>query len=390
MMHSKQEAPRFRPSFTLLELLVAISIIGIMAGMVLWSVMGAQNDARIARTRGTIQKLNDIVLQQWEEYRYKPVDVRIPAGWIVSPRERARIRMLVLRDTMRMEMPDRITDLLYLPSDYTVLHSAGVDKIPRAIPPRYGVLVDTLVNNIGGLSGFTLSATTDASGLPLASSNPLSAGVDRKLVTNRTDAEWTVQIESSELLYFIVATSQYAGSSALEFFRPSEVADTDDDGLLEFVDAWGEPIQWIRWPVGYPGDLVRYADDDAMDPAKTDWRYRSGVDPVWHPRTLVPLILSAGGDGQFGVTFDFNDASTPPIAYARMTWPAPAADTPDPPYGTVPNNLHYNAGTYYYVDPFYTDQRATPNDRNQIGSVPPAGVESATDNITNHDIILEP
>ena len=31
-------------------------------------------------------------------------------------------------------------------------------------------------------------------------------------------------------------------------FTAQEVADTDDDGLLEFVDAWGEPLRFYRWP----------------------------------------------------------------------------------------------------------------------------------------------
>jgi prepilin-type N-terminal cleavage/methylation domain-containing protein len=382
MRRTTDNLMRWRPSFTLVELLVAVSIIGVMAGMVLWSMLGAQNDARIARTRGTIQKLNDIILQQWEEYRYKPVDVRIPAGLMVSPRERARVRMLVLRDTMRMEMPDRITDLLYLPSDYTVVHNSGALKIPRAIPPRYGIMVETLRNNMGGLSGFTLGEVP--TGNPLA---PMSAP---RLATGQSDGEWNVAVSSAELLYMIVATSQYAGSSALEFFRPSEIGDTDGDGLLEFLDAWGQPIQWIRWPAGYPGDLIRYADDDAMDPAKTDWRYRVNDNSDWHPRTLVPLILSAGADGDFGVTFDFNDASPPPIAYARMTWPQSLS----PPFGTnvgTVQNPHYAAGDYYYVDPFYTNDRLAPGIGNQIGSIPHAqAAEAASDNVTNHDVILEP
>ncbi len=32
-------------------------------------------------------------------------------------------------------------------------------------------------------------------------------------------------------------------------FTDREVRDTDGDGLPEFVDAWGEPIQFYRWPV---------------------------------------------------------------------------------------------------------------------------------------------
>ncbi len=31
-------------------------------------------------------------------------------------------------------------------------------------------------------------------------------------------------------------------------FTDREVQDTDGDGLPEFVDAWGQPLQFFRWP----------------------------------------------------------------------------------------------------------------------------------------------
>ncbi len=426
-----RSASVFRPSFTLIELLVAISIIGIMAGMVLYAVLGAQTDARVARTRGTIQKINEIVLQKWEEYRYKPVNVQLPSdlkipipGSVpprspVSPRESARLRMIILRDAMRMEMPDRITDLIYEPSRYTVAYknsptSTAARKIRRPLPHGFGLVYDALRNQVSALkvqghpnwvTGFDLDN--------LATYDPDSLGFVVGRFTSDTDVRWQNAVQSPELLYLFISTSQYGGSSALEFFRPSEVGDTDGDGLLEFIDAWGRPISWIRWPAGYPSDLVRYADDDAMDPLKTDWRYRPGVASDWQPRTIVPLILSPGPDEEYGVTFDFGNV---PIAYATMTWPM----------GTAPNgtdNVHYSAGPYYYPDPFFTwdDQSNTPNGAgrkipypddldgaidpsyklgyraNQLGSVPTFADAAQTipntfaaDNVTNHDIILEP
>ena len=35
-------------------------------------------------------------------------------------------------------------------------------------------------------------------------------------------------------------------------FTSTEVQDTDDDGLPEFIDAWGEPLQFYRWPIAFP------------------------------------------------------------------------------------------------------------------------------------------
>ncbi len=40
-------------------------------------------------------------------------------------------------------------------------------------------------------------------------------------------------------------------------FTDREVQDTDGDGLPEFVDAWGQPLQFFRWPVLYHSELQR-------------------------------------------------------------------------------------------------------------------------------------
>ena len=40
-------------------------------------------------------------------------------------------------------------------------------------------------------------------------------------------------------------------------FHRQEVQDTDGDGLPEFVDAWGQPLQFFRWPLLYHSDIQR-------------------------------------------------------------------------------------------------------------------------------------
>ena len=404
-----------RRGFTLVELLAAISIVGIMASMVLYAMLGAQTDAKNAKTRATVQKINEILLQKWEEYRYKPINVQLDpaltapiAGvYPVAPREAARLKMIVQRDVMRMEMPDRITDLIYPPTQYTIEHNTSTgltsSKLPRAIPPGYGLLYNTLRNELISLKARNVASWASYN-LDVLPAGPLPALAPVTPLTTNTVAQWSAAVQSSELLYLLISTCNFGGSSALEYFRPSEVGDFDEDGLLEFWDAWGKPISWIRWPAGYPGDLVRYADSDAMDPVKTDWRYRvppsvpAAIPTDWHPRTLVPLILSAGPDGEYGVTFDFDT----PIAYATMVWPT----TPAGIRGV--SGTHYTAGPYYYPDPFFTwdYSNGIPNGAastipapdtdpigyryNQLGSIPAATAAFADDNITSHDIILEP
>ncbi len=132
---SKTRIGHSRPSFTLVELLVSIAIIGIMAGMVLYTLAGAQQDALRTRTRGTIDKINQVILERWEGYRYRSVKLADPASSgdenalrnkSVRPRGMAKLRSLFLKDMMRMEMPDDWQDLAYTPTDLTLTNAAEV------------------------------------------------------------------------------------------------------------------------------------------------------------------------------------------------------------------------------------------------------------------------
>ncbi len=136
MMNQQRMPARLahRHGFTLIELLVAVVIIGIIAGMVLYTIAGAQRDAKEAKTKATLRKLNSVILQKFEEYKYRSVKINIPkyftqrnfgmtsamtteqAPPLLLAKEMARIRAIVLKDYMRMEMPDQQLDLFCVPT----------------------------------------------------------------------------------------------------------------------------------------------------------------------------------------------------------------------------------------------------------------------------------
>ena len=64
--------------------------------------------------------------------------------------------------------------------------------------------------------------------------------------------------ESSALLYWILTNSEVYGVAPVDEseFGSSEVRDTDGDGLKEFVDGWGRPLRFYRWPT----HLIRSGD----------------------------------------------------------------------------------------------------------------------------------
>ena len=85
---------------------------------------------------------------------------------------------------------------------------------------------------------------------------------------------------------------------AVEKFQPDEIADTDGDGYPEFVDAWGNPIKFLKWPTGFAAESEIMSGDydndhDPFDPRR--------IDPAAF-RT-VPLVWSSGPDKKSGLQF---------------------------------------------------------------------------------------
>ena len=355
---SKTRITHSRPSFTLVELLVVIAIIGIMAGMVLFTLASAQQDALRNRTRGTIDKINQVILERWEGYRYRSVKLPVPPEalqkkWITA-RQIAGLRSLFLKDMMRMEMPDSYVDLAYTPTslDLTLKDGAGnpfVQNFKSAPGREYNVLRNYFSNPNPKLRRSPLPP------LPPSVMRPIvEVDLPATIIPNsKPSPHWTDSHQSAECLYAIVAHSTIGGGSALEGFVASEIGDVDGDGFPEFIDAWGEPIVWIRWPAGYESALnlsykLSLPPTDAFDPLRTagEWDNPPRNPPRQQPWTVVPLIVSAGSDREFGIDHPDN------IVFATLQ-SVFAGGTTTPTVGLISN------------------------------------ADQASDNITNHDLLLE-
>jgi hypothetical protein len=86
----------------------------------------------------------------------------------------------------------------------------------------------------------------------------VKAGVNDELVKTNLAAH-THKTARAEVLYALLVDSEgpFGSIFSRDDFTDNEVKDTDGDGLPEFVDAWGEPLQFYRWPLLFHSELQR-------------------------------------------------------------------------------------------------------------------------------------
>ena len=376
-----QEPAVKRDAFTLVEILIVVLLISILSGMVTTAVRAAGESAKRSRTQGIIAIIDDVLATKYESYKNRPLPVVVPnynAATEVSvnipPREAARVRLIMIRDLMRMEMPDRISDVLDNPIDPITAATRLVIQDPGTGQFSFSnTLVSRRVDWYGG------------GNLPAAQFG----------FRNRISPTWTREHESAECLYLIMATTFMDGVPAISSIPASNIGDTDGDGMPEILDGWGNPIGFIRWPAGYvaedntiPGGSI----NDEFDTFRIDWAFVNGTSsvPTAHPMgvgggvgarpfSLKPLIISGGPDGATGIRFGFGDPTdwTTDIRYSQMTWPA-SPDWMGVDSGGRPNN-------YRYIDPYDRYERnrgGSPRAGQALGET--LNREQRADNISNY------
>jgi prepilin-type N-terminal cleavage/methylation domain-containing protein len=262
--------------FTLIELLVTITIIGILAGVALGALQAARQAAREASTKALIAKLDHVIMQRYDSYltRRVPISTR---GF--PPKVAAEFRLVALRDLMRMEMPERWTDVDNGPLDFPV--------------PSWSWPSGTNVATLGDGSWKVTLPTGRILHIPPRLARPgMVAVYAQKLQAARANhpTDQVGEFGPAECLYMIVALGM---PEAMEHFSPSEIGDADEDGLPEFHDAWGRPIMFLRWAPGFTDSEIQTGDPiNDHDPFDT-----RGVDP--DAVRLIPLIYSAGRDKEW-------------------------------------------------------------------------------------------
>lgn len=292
-----------RGGFTLVEMIAVAVIIAILASTVMFAVSNARSAGQIAATKAKIAILDSIISRHWQTYQTRRVPLASGAD--------SATRLSVLRQLMRMEMPDRWTEV----TEDTAFFTADANNYPA----------------------LNLAYKSYRNNLPSTPSE---------------------RFQNAECLYMIVMIGLAGRDNELKVLRESDVGDVDGDGAKEFLDAWGTPIRFLRWPVGFVDDPVH---DDSASSSHRIGRLSDVMPPIingsggtcW-PDTVehhdpfdvmrvdavafrvYPLIYSAGPDKIFDVYSGVDDvnADTPFVDFSEdggsTMQSAPSCTTYDP------------------------------------------------------------
>lgn len=320
--------------FTLVELMVTIVIISILAGIVLVAARAAQQAANQANTQALIAKLHGQLMIRYESYRTRrlPINTLVnttQAGGVnLTAQQAALYRLNAVRELMRMELPDRYSDLMAYSSTFSLPNTYSLPSSPTIVPPYFS---------------YDPSGPAWYKGTGNLTLQPTAVNISYQRKCNANAQRPTADFEDAECLYLILNTGLSDDTVAGELINPSNIGDVDGDGMPEFIDAWGRPIRFIRWAPGFVSDIQPYdpinnpndphltaKNHDPFDPLKMQHPFPSantfndfqtgpansnsttysydGTHPWTTPdgKSLVPLIYSLGADG-------VDDIQHPPV-----------------------------------------------------------------------------
>lgn len=329
-------------AFTLVEVLVSILIVSMLAAMVTTAVQGVTSTARAARTRGIIATIDSVIQEQYESYKYRPLPIVMPDfgttesggityGFEVTGVEAARVRLIMRRDLLRMDFPDKRLDVVTAASGNPAQAPATITAVAnRTASAPNGRIIRDFVDNRQQLT--------------VIWNPPRKTELYRQRFVS-SGSTWTEEHEGAECLYLIMATTFVGGSPAIDAIPASNIGDLDGDGMPEILDGWGRPLGFIRWPAGYvdPTGLTNPSVPDDFDPFQADFGF--SVTGQTAPWSIRPLIVSSGSDQEFGIALSSNT-----VTYNTQTWPLGEMDG-----GTrthIGNENKGRTGAYVFPDPF--------------------------------------
>lgn len=310
-----------RRAFTMIELMMVMAIIGILLSFILVAAMNASRAAEERATQALIAKLDSGLGDRIDALltnKANPGDWGQGAGanqWCMpngppsstSPVDRGsflRAGVLARYEQLKVEIPDvfvvaytgsgqvPLYPLNFAMTPYYVNFTAqqandadvqSVYPIGTGVPARFTPNnVPVVGQGIWGVSYPNLAAMNMnlgkfvdpntgqtrpgfiAKGYDMIDSNGDGfvddigeSGGDGSIATALNSHNHVTARAEALYAFLVEGKGVYGSVFNRDDFTNREVRDTDLDGLPEFVDAWGKPLQFYRWPIFYHSDVQR-------------------------------------------------------------------------------------------------------------------------------------
>ncbi len=230
LLNSQVERPAHahRGAFTLIEVLITIGIVALLATMLVMAMAPGVEGARITATKTTINQLNRMI-QERVDALVNSRELQVEADRIKkiydasnsSDMQKELAKTLALYKLYRNTFPQKIDDLY------------GLDRTPNK--PDQFQDDSPIFKEMWDYQNDTWKTGTWGARNAAAKGSP--------------DAQQ--RAESSELMYLLLnRSSAIERTSAINIdqINPKHIGDTDEDGNLEFLDDWGNPLQFYNWP----------------------------------------------------------------------------------------------------------------------------------------------
>jgi prepilin-type N-terminal cleavage/methylation domain-containing protein len=311
-------APRHngRTAFTLTELLVVVSIIAVIMSLSIGAIFGLRESQMKNFSEATVQKLASALDQQWKATMDQIYD-ETPAPWAVNLSTSSTTRSPDLRRTRALYIKGRLRQ------EFPI-------NFAQAIPdPQSPVITGSNPPKRQAFNPFFLSISD---GVPLKATyaQSLQDAAGNYFVIPNPEPDWT-----SSAMLFLTLSQGRRGQAAFDpasLVEPSAIQSRTLNGktFQIFVDGWGNPLRFFVFPTGndeinadpYVKPLTAnpYASYDVQDPEDTlmspawfatfrnDFKAKiHDLPPPSNPpfpiaaRHLLPVVASAGKDGQWGI-----------------------------------------------------------------------------------------
>jgi type II secretory pathway pseudopilin PulG len=249
-----------RQAFSLVELLVVITIIMMLMGIMGAAVSNARGGQKKQATLALIGKLDAVIQQQFASYAGR--DVTFPPTLPPGMTGGSYRSWFIRRNMINGDLPDRWVDVKYMadnPGQFTSPHQ-------RAYIAVWNSLTST----------------------------------QRTVPGSDPQSHVSVAYAGAECLFMIVMRGGIANCLDCGDLAAGKIGDKDGDGAFEFWDEWGNPIAFLLWPsaVELPavGGVKFFSGQRALQVA-----FPAATAPAPAPSLgMRPLIYSAGPDGEYG------------------------------------------------------------------------------------------